>query len=121
MTQSKPLILVVDDEPLVRFVAADALEEGGYAVTEAANAENALRVLESRCDIRLVFTDIQMPGAFDGLELVRQVHGRWPHIRLILTSGRWRPDPLDIPTDGCFLSKPYRDRELLAQVQEMIG
>jgi len=121
MTQPKLLILIVDDEPLVRFVAADALEEGGYAVAEAADAENALKVLETRPDVQLLFTDIQMPGAFDGLELVRKVHDRWPHIRLIVTSGRCQPNPIDIPDAGCFLSKPYHDRELLAHVHEMLG
>jgi len=121
MTHTKPLILVVDDEALVRFVAADALEEGGYAVAEAANAENALKVLEGRTDVQLLFTDVQMPGAFDGLELARKVHSRWPEIRLIITSGRLQLKPFDIPDHGCFIAKPYRELELLAHVHELIG
>jgi CheY-like chemotaxis protein len=121
MTQPRPLILVVDDEPLVRFVAADALEDGGFAVTEAANAENALKVLEARCDVQLLFTDIQMPGAMDGLELVRLVHGRWPKVRIIITSGRLQPNAADLAANDCFLSKPYRGGELLARVLGLIG
>ena len=118
---SKSLVLVVDDEALVRFVAADVLEDGGFAVAEAANAEDAMRVMEARSDVRLLFTDIQMPGPFDGLELARRVCERWPHVRLVLTSGRLRPDASDMPEYGCFLAKPYRDRDLLARVTELIG
>ena len=116
----KPLILVVEDEALVRFVAADLLEEGGFAVAEAANAENAIRVLENRPDVQLLFTDVQMPGAFDGLELVRRVHERWPHIRLVITSARARPHPSDIPADGCFIGKPYGGNDLLARFHGLI-
>src|SRR5271163_1441568 len=82
----KPAILVVEDEELLRLNAADLLEDNGYAVIEAANAEDALRTLERRPDVRLLFTDIQMPGRIDGIELARLVHERWPHILLVMTS-----------------------------------
>jgi CheY-like chemotaxis protein len=117
---SKPAILVVDDEDLLRLHAADLLAENGYAVVEAPNAEAALKTLETHPDVRLLFTDIQMPGAIDGLELARLVHQRWPHILLVMTSGRQRPSNAEIPDHGRFIAKPYRARELLGQVNEML-
>jgi CheY-like chemotaxis protein len=117
---SKPAILVVDDEAILRFHAADLLEENGYAVVEAPDAEAALKTLEQRPDVQLLFTDIQMPGPIDGMELARLVHERWPHILLVITSGRQQPSKAEIPDDGRFIAKPYRARELLGQVNEML-
>src|SRR5277367_5526302 len=74
----QPLVLVVEDEELLRLHAANLLEDHGYRVIEAANAAAALKVLETRNDVRLLFTDIQMPGRIDGMDLARQVHARWP-------------------------------------------
>ena len=73
---------------------------------EARNAEEAIRIMEKRDDVRLLFTDVQMPGRFDGIDLARQVHARWPNVLLVITSGRKRPDQEDIPDDGRFVSKP---------------
>jgi two-component system, response regulator PdtaR len=115
----KPVILVVEDEPLVRFVAADVLEEEGFAVAEATNAENALRVLENRRDVNLVFTDIQLPGDLDGMGLVRRVHERWPKIQLVITSGRKRPTPAEMPNDGRFIAKPYSAQDLLREINDL--
>jgi len=109
-------VLVVEDEPFLRFLAADALEEKGFAVAEATNAENALRVLESRNDIMLVFTDIALPGELDGMDLVRQIQQRWPHIQLILTSGNQRPHPEEMPKDGRFIAKPYSPQDLVREI-----
>ena len=77
-----PVALVVEDEMLLRLHAAALLEEHGFAVLEAANATEALNVLQSRSDVRLLFTDIQMPGALDGMDLVREVHARWPRVSI---------------------------------------
>jgi CheY-like chemotaxis protein len=120
MTREKPLILVVEDEPLLRLNATDVLEEAGYSVTEANNAETALELLEVRRDVQVLFTDIHMPGAFNGLELARRVHRRWPHVLLMITSGRERPRASDIPEDGRFLAKPYRHAELVGRVNELL-
>jgi len=117
---AKPAILVVDDEELLRLHAADLLEENGYSVVEAANAQAALKALETRPEVRLLFTGIQMPGPIDGMELARLVHERWPHILLVITSGRERPNQTEIPDDGRFIVKPYRAAELLEQVNEML-
>ncbi len=115
-----PVILIVEDEALVRLCAATLLADNGYHVVEAGSAADALRVLEARSDVTLVFTDIQMPGALDGMDLVREVHARWPNVFLMITSGRSTPASVDIPDDGRFVSKPYRDKELLAQVKDVM-
>jgi two-component system, response regulator PdtaR len=95
-----PVALVVEDEMLLRLHAAGLLEERGFAVLEAANATEALNVLQSRSDVRLLFTDIQMPGALDGMDLVREVHARWPRVLLVIASGRRKPSQAEIPDDG---------------------
>jgi two-component system, response regulator PdtaR len=112
----KAVILVVEDEPFLRFLAADVLEEEGFDVAEAANAENAMRVLESRQDINLVFTDIALPGDLDGMDLVRHVQHRWPHIQLVITSGQTKPSPAEMPEDGRFIAKPYSPRDLIREI-----
>jgi two-component system, response regulator PdtaR len=121
MGPQKPVILVVEDEALVRLYAVGLFEENGFDVVEAANADAALKLLETRDDVRLLFTDIRMPGSCDGMDLARKVHARWPHILLVITSGHTRPAQADIPDHGRFVGKPYRASELLAQVNEMLG
>jgi two-component system, response regulator PdtaR len=115
------VILVVEDDALVRLYAVGLFEENGFDVVEAANADAALKLLETRDDVRLLFTDIQMPGSFDGMDLARQVHARWPNILLVITSGRTKPAQADIPDRGRFIGKPYRANELLAEVNDMMG
>jgi two-component system, response regulator PdtaR len=112
MGQAKPLILVVEDDELLRLHAADLLEEHGFGVVEAENADAALKLLETRDDVRLLFTDIQMPGSCDGMDLARKVHARWPRILLIITSGQIKPAQAEIPDHGRFVSKPYRAKRL---------
>ena len=117
---SKAAILVVEDETLIRLWAADLLEEKGFSVLEAKDAEAALKVLESRPDVKLLFTDVQIPGSLNGMELAREVHARWPHILLVITSGRERPIRAEIPDDGRFVAKPYSADELLGQVTDLL-
>ena len=117
---TQPVVLVAEDEELIRLWAADVLQENGFSVVEAANAEAAMRVLETRPEVRLLFTDIHMPGAFDGMELARRVHDRWPHVQLVVTSGKIEPRPDEIPDEGRFLAKPYRAEQLVEQVLEML-
>jgi two-component system, response regulator PdtaR len=117
---SKPAILVVEDETLIRLWAAGLLQENGFSVLEAENAEAALKVLESRPDVELLFTDVQMPGSLNGMELAREVHARWPHVLLVITSGRGRPTRAEIPDDGRFVAKPYNAEELLGQVKDLL-
>ena len=99
---------------------AGLLEENGFGVVEAANADAALKLLETRDDVRLLFTDIQMPGSCDGMDLARQVHARWPRILLVITSGQIKPAEAEIPDHGRFVGKPYRATELLGEVNDML-
>jgi len=116
----QPVVLVAEDEELIRLWAAGVLQENGFSVLEAANAEAALRVLEARPEVRLLFTDIHMPGAFDGMELARRVHDRWPNVLLVVTSGKIEPRTAEIPDESRFLPKPYRAEQLVGQVQELL-
>ena len=118
---AQPLVLVVDDEELLRLNAADLLEDHGYKVLEAENAAAALKVLETLPDVRLLFTDIQMPGKLDGMDLARRVHARWPNVLLVITSGQISPTRAEIPDDGRFVAKPYRASELLGQVNDLMS
>jgi CheY-like chemotaxis protein len=117
---SKHVVLVVEDEPLLRLLAAESLVEVGYEVVEAADAGAALKVLQTRGDVELIFTDIHMPGALDGLGLARTVNTRWPRIRLLLTSGRERPSQGAIPEEGRFIEKPYTPSDLLRNVANLL-
>jgi two-component system, response regulator PdtaR len=118
---SPPVIVLVEDERLLRMASSDLLDERGYQVIEAEDADAALAIMEARPDVRLLFTDIQMPGSMDGMELARMVHENWPKVKLLLTSGNLRPSTAEIPDHGHFLSKPYRGREVIEEVDTLLG
>jgi len=122
-TQNRPIvILLVEDEALVRMIAADVLmETGEYRVLEAVNAQEALTLLESRHDVRLVFTDVEMPGPLNGFALARVVDMRFPGIKVVVTSGRMTPGAGDLPRGMRFLPKPYAPSALIGLVREMLG
>ena len=120
VTHQKPVVLVIDDDELVRWNAVDILADHGFAIEEADCVEGAIRILESHPDIQLVFTDIQMPGAIDGLELAHRVHRRWPHIRVVVTSGRLRPASSEMPDGGSFIAKPYGSERLVTEINHML-
>ena len=115
-----PTILVAEDSELLRLLASDLLEEHGYTVVEADNAEEAIKVMENRKDVRLLFTDIQMPPGCNGLELAREVHNRWPNVRLVITSGQVQPSRAEIADHGRFIRKPYQAKDLLGQIDDLI-
>jgi CheY-like chemotaxis protein len=116
-----PVVLIVEDEFLLRMDAADVIRSAGFEVVEAANADDAIEILEVRRDITLVFTDIQMPGSMDGLKLAQAVRGRWPPIKIVATSGLVDVGEKDLPEGGRFLAKPYRSEQLADIVRELIG
>src|SRR4051812_21243417 len=105
MSPRQPLVLIVEDEPLVRELAGIAIADAGFEVVEASDAQQALEILNARGDVGVLCTDVDMPGALNGLQLASLVHERWPAIRLVVTSGR--PLPAPVPDEGRFLSKPY--------------
>jgi CheY-like chemotaxis protein len=116
---SKPTVLVVEDELLMRMNAVTLVEEAGFAALEATNADEAITILEARKDIRIVFTDINMPGSMDGLKLAHAIRRRWPPIELILTSGDLQIEEEKLPNRGRFLSKPYRPTELRSALSDL--
>src|ERR1700728_1148678 len=113
-----PAILIVEDEPLVRLCAVETIETAGFEVIEAANADEAIEILESRNDIRVIFTDIHMPGSMDGLKLAHAVRHRWPPIKIIVTSGREYLSEHDLPEGGRFFPKPYAPVQVQAALRK---
>jgi CheY-like chemotaxis protein len=116
----RPTVLVVEDEAVVRESAVDWLEEAGFDVVQAADADEAIRILESRSDIRVVFTDFNIPGSMDGLRLAHAIRNRWPPIKLVVTSGRRLP-VTDLPEGGRFVAKPYGPTQVANTVWELIA
>jgi CheY-like chemotaxis protein len=114
----KPLVLIVEDEVLVRMLISDVLQDSGFKVIDAKNAEEAMRVLEARPDIQVVFTDVEMPPGPNGYELAQQVSERWPYIQIIISSGRAWPSPGEMPDRAVFLRKPWTTAILTQHVQE---
>ena len=116
---ARPVVLVVEDEFLLRTHAVEMIEEAGFDAVEAGNADEAIRLLETRKDIRIVFTDIEMPGSMDGLRLARAIRDRWPPVELILTSGRHKLDASEIPERGQFVPKPYGFDVLVTAIRKL--
>jgi CheY-like chemotaxis protein len=115
------VVLVVEDEMLLRMRAVDMVEDAGYASVQAMDADEAVAILESRSDIALMLTDIQMPGSMDGLTLAHAVHKRWPPIKIILVSGQLTLADINLPADSRFFGKPLEAKEMIAQLRNMIG
>ena len=109
---SQYVVLVVEDEPLVRLHAVSLLKQAGYATLEAASAGDAIKLLETNSDIRAVFTDINLPGSMDGMRLAAVIRDRWPPVELIVTSGRVKVEQEQLPERGQFLPKPYTGAQL---------
>lgn len=113
MARSKASVLVVEDEALVRMAIVHRLEEEGFFVLEASNADEALEILVTNLDVRLVFTDVDMPGTMDGIKLASAVRDRWPPIKIVVTSGYKHVRLDDIPAEAEFVPKPYNADRLI--------
>ncbi len=116
-----PNVLIVEDEMILRMRAVDIVEDAGFHPVEAVNADEAISILESRSDISLLFTDIQMPGSLDGLMLAHAVHSRWPAIKIILVSGQVKPTEAERPADSRFFDKPLGIEQMVAELRAMVG
>ena len=116
-----PNVLVVEDEMVLRMRAVDIVEDAGFHSVEAVNADEAISILESRSDISLLFTDIQMPGSMDGLKLAHAVHDRWPAVKIILVSGRVDLTDAERPAESRFFAKPLSVEHMITELQEMVG
>lgn len=111
------VVLVVEDEPLVRMAIADHLADDGFEVFEAGNADEAIEILQTNPAIQIMFTDIDMPGSMDGLRLSAAVRDRWPPVRIIVTSGQ----VTDLPDGSMFFSKPYRLLEISDSIRTLMA
>ncbi|WP_249129718.1 response regulator [Bradyrhizobium japonicum] len=114
-------ILVVEDETFVRMDAVEMLREAGFDILEAVNADEAIRLLALHSDIRLIFTDIDMAGSINGLELATIVQKRWPPIRIVSTSGHYKIQAGDLPAGARFFFKPYQPTQIIDAVHELIN
>uniref|UniRef100_Q07S57 Response regulator receiver protein n=1 Tax=Rhodopseudomonas palustris (strain BisA53) TaxID=316055 RepID=Q07S57_RHOP5 len=119
LVTQRPVVLVVEDESFLRENAVEIIEAAGFVALQASNADEAIQILESRDDIRVMFTDIQMPGSMDGLKLAQAVRGRWPPIEIVATSGRVMLGEHDLPARGRFVAKPYSAAEITRTLSEL--
>lgn len=118
----KPVIaLIVDDEALLRMVMDEVLTDGGFQVIEARNADLAVQMLEANPDVRILVTDVEMPGTLNGFALARMVRERWPSMGIVICSGRSFPKDGDLPAGVHFLGKPFLQSTLLATVYQLVG
>ena len=117
-----PIVLIVEDDFMLRMRAVDIVEDAGYTPVEAVDADEAFAIIQSRSsDIALLFTDIQMPGSMSGLQLALAVHERWPAIKIILASGQLKLTKSEIPENSRFFGKPLDSVEMVAEIREMLG
>jgi two-component system, response regulator PdtaR len=119
--KSPPIVLVVEDEALLRLLAVEVVVEAGCVALEAGDADEAVALLESRSDISLLFTDIGRPGSMDGLKLAHAVRGRWPPIKILLVSGQVRLQPSELPSSSRFVGKPYRAAAMVEELRSLVG
>jgi two-component system, response regulator PdtaR len=110
-------VLIVEDDALIRLYAAATIEEAGFRVYEASDAEQALRLLEEKTDIGVLFSDIEMSGPMDGLALAHYARSRSPSMKIIVTSGRRQIEAKDLPDQSVFLGKPYRPAYIVEQLR----
>jgi CheY-like chemotaxis protein len=119
--RSKTVVLVVEDEPLILMDAMQSLEDAGFEVIDAYDGEHALVRLDERPDIGAVFTDVNMPGRFNGVQLARMVNERRPDVVILVTSGAVKVQRADLPEGGQFIPKPYRGEHVARLIDDLVG
>jgi CheY-like chemotaxis protein len=117
----RAVVLIVEDEPLVRMMVIELFEDEGFEVLEAANADQALGIFRERDDVALLFTDVEMPGSIDGYALARWVHVNRPTVKTMIVSGRALPRAGDVPDGAAFVGKPYDHDDVMRRVQTMMA
>jgi DNA-binding NtrC family response regulator len=120
LSAEEPVLVVAEDEPLVRLFAADFLEEAGFKVFEACYADEALTLLQSRPDVKVLMTDVEMGRGKNGFELAWEVRKRWPGVIVLIVSGRAYPSPDDLPEGAVFIRKPYTPTNILRVIHDRI-
>jgi CheY-like chemotaxis protein len=116
----KPVVLIVEDEPLVRMLGADLLTEAGFQVVEAGDSDEAVQALAAHPEIQVVFTDVNMPGPLDGLKLASLVSERRPDLKVLVGSGVVRPAEGQLGAGVRFMAKPYRPAAVVESIREML-
>jgi CheY-like chemotaxis protein len=117
----QPVVLLVEDEPLVRLTQVDILREAGFWVLEAADADEAFEMLRGRKDVSVVLTDVDMPGSLDGFEFARLVAQGWPKVGVLVISGKAFPDEGDLPPSAVFAAKPVYPDALVGHLKALMG
>jgi two-component system, response regulator PdtaR len=120
VSPSRPSVLVVDDDPLVRMHVIDIVEDAGFVAISAKDADEAIAILEDRSDITLLFTDLHMPGSMDGLKLAHAVRDRWPPIKIVVVSGRMQVTQDELPTNSRFYAKPFHAEKMIKELQAFV-
>lgn len=121
MNNGKAVVLIVEDSAMIRMGAVELVLSAGYEALEARDADEAIRILESRDDIDLVFTDVQMPGTMDGIKLSHHIRDRWPPVKLILASGATIIEESSLPGGSRFFSKPYDDTTIIDAMARLLS
>lgn len=121
MPDLKSVILVVEDQAIIRMGAVALVMDAGYDALEAENADEAIRILESRTDIRLVFTDVDMPGTMDGMKLTHFIRKRWPPVKLLVASGMMILQESEFPEGAKFFAKPYSEQTIVEAITALLG
>lgn len=123
MGQSQPLsrhpVLIIEDEPILRIEAIDMVERAGFEAVEATSIDDAIHILETRTDIRVVYMDLDMPRGVKGIEIAAAIRDRWPPIEIILTAASFSKADLDLPVRTEFYSKPVRHWEIVAAMRRL--
>ena len=120
-TRSSVAVLIVEDEPLIRMGVVGLIEDSGFKVYEAGSADAANALLERHKEICLIFTDVNMPGSMDGLKLAHYVRGRWPPVKIIVTSGHVKVPEESLPAGALFMPKPYDPAVITLKIKEIIA
>jgi two-component system, response regulator PdtaR len=118
--EGRPVVLVVEDEVLVRIVQVDILREAGFRVSEARDADDAFEILKRRPEIAAVLTDVDMPGSLNGFEFARLVKQGWPEVGVLAISGKTQPAPGDLPDGVEFVEKPFRPGALVDRIRSLM-
>ena len=110
-------VLVVEDEELVRVSSCDLLEQSGLKVLEASDADEAMALLETHPEIRVLVTDVKMPGWMSGIDLARQAAKKWPEICIMVTSAYYTADEVELPENMTLFPKPFSPEALVREVK----
>ena len=118
---ARAVVLIVEDEPLVRMMVIELFEDEGFEVLEAADADQALAIFRERRDVALLFTDVEMPGSLDGYALARWAEANRPTVRTVIVSGRAMPRAGDLPEGATFVGKPYDHDDVMRRIQTLMA